>query len=145
MNEDSIDDLLKQLSDSALTLKNFVEDNEDLHKVQRSNKEQQQAKQTRVANSLHKVRKHADALFRAIACGWSRQCHERHGAMLRLEHRCQRESYASQAAPGGAVAAVRFTVLFSWQKHATQESVSWHETSIMMLDEDGSQVLRHKP
>ena len=143
MNEASIDDLLKQLSDSTLTLKGFVDDNEDLHEVQRSNKEPQQAKQTRVANSLHKVRKHANALFRAIACGWSRQCHERHGVMLRLEHRCQRECYAQQASPGGTVAAVRFIVLFSWQNHATHDSVSWHETSILTLDEDASQVLHH--
>ena len=54
MNEASIDNLLKQLSDSALTLRNFVDDNEDLHHIQRSNKEPQQARQTKVANSLHK-------------------------------------------------------------------------------------------
>ena len=142
MNEASIDDLLKQLSDSALTLRNFVDDNEDLHHIQRSNKEPQQARQTKVANSLHKVRRHANALFRAIACCWSHQCHERHGAMLRLEHRCQRGCYAPQASSGGGVIAVRFTILFSWQNHATQESVSWHETTIMTLDEDSSQVLR---
>lgn len=88
MNKASIDNLPKELADSALTLKDFIDDNEDVHQVLRSNKEPQQAKQTRVANSLHKVRKHANALFRAIACGWGRQCHERHGAMLRLEHRC---------------------------------------------------------
>ena len=142
MNEASIDDLLKQLSDSALTLRNFVDDNEDLHHIQRSNKEPQHARQTKVANSLHKVRRHANALFHAIACGWSRQCHERHGAMLRLEHRCQKGCYAPQASSGGAVTAVRFTILFSWQHYATQESVSWHETTIMTLDEDSSQVLR---
>ena len=143
MNEASLDDLLKQLSDSTLTLKQLVDDNEDLHQIQRSNKEPPQAKQTKVANSLHKVRRHADALFRAIACAWSRQCHERHGAMLRLEHRCQSECHASQASSGAGIAAVRFTILFSWQKHATQESLSWHETSILTLDEDGSQLLRH--
>ena len=138
MNEASIDDLLKQLSDSALTLRNFVDDNEDLHHIQRSNKEPQQARQIKVANSLHKVRRHANALFRAIACGWSRQCHERHGAMLRLEHRCQRGCYVPQASSGGGVTAVRFTILFSWQDYVTQESVSWHETTIMTLDEDNS-------
>ena len=139
MNEASIDDLLKQLSDSALTLRDFVDENEDLHQIQISNKEPHQAKQKRVANTLHGVRKHANALFRAIACGWSRQCHERHEAMLCLEHRCQREHYAPQASSGG----VRFSILFSWQKHATQESVSWHETSILTLDEDNPQVLHH--
>ena len=33
MNEASIDILLKELSDSALTLKDFVDDSEDLHKI----------------------------------------------------------------------------------------------------------------
>lgn len=128
MNEASLDDLLKGLSDSAVTIENFVDDNEDLHQIQRSNKELQQAKQTRVANSLHKVRKHANALFRAIACGWSRQCHERHRAMLRLEPRCQEAYHALQAPSGVGKTAVRFTILFSWQNQAAQESVSWHET-----------------
>ena len=144
MNGASIDDLLKQLSDSALTLKGFVDDNEDLHQIQRSNREPQQAKQNRVANSLHKVRKHANALFRAIACGWGRQCHERHEAMLCLEHRCQREHHAQRASAGGGGTVVRFKILFSWQKKASQESVSWHEISIVTLDEDSSQALRKK-
>ena len=143
MNDASIDDLLKQLSDSMLTLKTFVDDNEDLHHIQRSNKEPQQARQTKVANSLHKVRKHANALFRAIACGWSRHCHETHWAMLRLEHRCQGECYAPQVSSARGMTAVKFTILFSGQKHATQESVRWHETSVSTLDEDSSQVLRH--
>lgn len=112
MNEASLDDLLKGLSDSALTVENFMDDNEDLHQIQRSNKELQQAKQTRVANSLHKVRKHANALFRAIACGWSRQCHERHRAMLRLEPRCQEAYHALQSPSGVGKTAVRFTILF---------------------------------
>ena len=142
MNEASIDDLVKQLSDSALTLRNFVDDNEDLHHIQRSNKEPQQARQIKVANSLHKVRRHANALFRAIVCGWSHQCHERHGAMLRLEHRCERGCYVPQTSSGRSVTAVRFTILFSWQNYATQESVSWHETTIMTLDEDSSQASR---
>ncbi|KAL9133434.1 MAG: hypothetical protein Q9175_005386 [Cornicularia normoerica] len=55
MNKASIDNLPKELADSALTLKDFVDDNEDVHQVLRSNKEPQQAKQTRVANSLHKA------------------------------------------------------------------------------------------
>ena len=143
MNEASIDELMKGLSDSALTLRDFVDDNEDLHQIQRSNKEPQQAKQTRVANSLHKVRLHANALFRAIACDWSRQCHERHGAMLCLEHRCREEYHALHAASEGGKRAVRFTILFSWQDQATQESVSWHETSVVTLDEDSTHVLRH--
>ena len=142
VNEASIDDLLKQLSDSALTLRNFVDDNEDLHHIHRSNQESQQARQTKAANSLNKVRRHANALFHAIACGWSHQCHEKHGAMLRLEHRCERGCYSPQASSSGGVTAVRFTLLFSWQNHATQESISWHETTIMPLDEDSSQVLR---
>ena len=142
MNEASIDDLLRQLSDSALTLRNFVDDNEELHHIQKSNNEPQQARQTKVANSLHKVRMHANALFRAIACGWSRQCHERHGAMLRLEHRCQKGCYTPQASSGRGLTAVRFIILFSWQNHAAQESVSWHETTILTLDEDSSQALR---
>lgn len=112
MDEPSLDDLLKGLSDSALTIKNFVDDNEDLHHIQRSNKELQQAKQTRVANSLHKVRKHANALFRAIACSWSRQCHERHRATLRLEPRCQEAYHALQSPSGVGKTAVRFTILF---------------------------------
>lgn len=142
MNEASIDILLKELSDSALTLKEFVDDNEDLHQIQKSN-EAQQAKQTRVANSLHKVRKHANALFRAIACGWSRQCHERHEAMLCLEPRCQEAYHAPQAAPRMGETVIGFTILFSWRKHVAQESVLWHETSVLMLDEDSPHVLRH--
>ena len=141
MNEASIDDLLKQLSDSALTLRDFVDDNEDLHQIQRSNKEPQQVKQHRVANSLHKVRKHANALYRAIACGWSRHCHERHGAMLCLEHRCRREHQPPQVPSGYEGTAVRFIILFSWQEQATQESIAWHETSILTIDEDCSSVL----
>lgn len=124
MNEASIDDLLKELSDSALSLKDFVDENEDLHQIQRSNnKELQQAKQTKVANSLHKVRKHANAFFRAIACGWSRQCHERHGAMLCLEPRCQEQYHVLQAAPGGDKTAVRFTILFSWQSRPLRKKI----------------------
>ena len=92
--------------------------------------------QIRVANSLHRVRKHADALFRAIACGWSRRCHERHGAMLCLQPRCQEEHQVLQAASRGGKRAVRFTVLYSWQKQVVQESVSYHETLILTLDED---------
>ena len=143
MNEASIDDLLKQLSDSTLTLRDFVDDNEDLHQIQRSNKEPQQIKQHRVANSLHKVRRHANALYRAIACGWSRQCHERHGAMLCLEHRCHRKHHIPQGPTGYDETAVRFTILYSWQEQATQESVAWHETSILTIDEDYSSVLSH--
>ena len=143
MNEASIDDLLKQLSDSALTLRDFVDDNEDLHQIQRSNKEPQQIKQHRIAKSLHKVRKHANALYRAIACGWSRQCHERHGAMLCLEHRCHRDHHAPQVSSGNDATAVRFTILFSWQEQATQERIAWHEISILTIDEDGSSVLSH--
>lgn len=143
MNEASIDELLKQLSDSALTLKSFVDDNEDLHQIQRSNTDPHQAKQTRVANSLHTVRKYANALFCAIACGWSRQCHERHGAMLCLEHRCREEHHSVQAASRGGKTVVRFTILFSWQKQAAQDSVSWHETSVLTSDEENPLVLRH--
>ena len=144
MNEASIDILLQDLSDSALTLKGFVDDNEDLHQIQiqKSNKAQE-AKQTRVANSLQKVRKHANALFRAIACSWSRQCHERHEAMLCLEPRCPEVYHAPQAASRVGETVIGFTILFSWRKHAAQESVSWHETSILMLDEDNPRVLRH--
>ena len=141
MNEASIDDLVKELKDSTLTLKGFVDDNEDLHLIQRLNKEPQQAKQTRVANSLHRVRKHANALFRAIACGWSRHCHERHRAMLLLEPRCQEEHQALQAASRGGKTAVRFTTLFSWQEQAAQENVSWHETLIVTLEEDNPRDL----
>ena len=144
MNEASVDDLLKQLSDSALTLKDFVDDKEDLHQIQRSNKEPRQAKQNRVANSLHMVRKHANALFRAIACGWSRQCHERHGALLCLEHRCQREYLVPQVSSRGSGTAVRFTILFSWQAQVTQESVFWHEISVLTPDEDDPHALCHK-
>ena len=143
MNEASIDELLGELSDSTLSLRDFVDDNEDLHQILISNKEPQQAKLTRAANSLHKVRKHADALFRAIACGWSQQCHERHGAMLCLEHRCQEKYHALQAASAGGKTAVSFTILFSWQNQASQGIVSWHETSILTLDEDSPHVLRH--
>lgn len=143
MNEASIDNLLKELSDSALTLKDFVDDSEDLHQIQKSNKEPQQARQIRVANSLHRVRKNANALFRAIACGWTRHCHERHGAMLCLEPRFQEEQQALQEASRRGNTAVRFTILFSWQKQAAQGSVSWHETLILTLDEDSPYLLRH--
>ncbi len=143
MNEAGIDDLLKELSDSTLTLRDFVDDNEDLHRIQKSNKEPQRAKQTRVANSLHTVRRHANALFRAIACGWSRQCHERHEAMLCLEPRCQEESRAQHAASGRGKMVVRFTILFSWQKQTAQENVSWYATSILTLDEESPCVPRN--
>lgn len=112
MNEASIDDLLKELSDSALTLRDFVDDNDDLHQIQRSNKEPQQAKQFKVASSLHQVRKHANALFRAIACGWSQEGHERHGAMLFLEHRCQEGCHALHAVSEGDKTAVGINILF---------------------------------
>ena len=142
MKEACIDDLLKGLSDSALTLKDFVDDSEDLHQIQRSNKEPHQAKQNRVANSLHKVRKHANSLFSAIACGWGGQCHEKHGAMLCLESRCQEASHSQQIALRDGQTVVRFTILFSWQEQAVQENISWHETSILTLEEDGQHVPR---
>lgn len=143
MNEASIDILLKELNDSALTLRDFVDDNEDLHQIQRSNKEGQQAKHIRVANSLQRVRKYANALFRAIACGWIRECHERHGTMLCLEPRCQEEHQALQAASRGYEKAVRSTILFSWEKQAARESVLWHETLILTLDENSPRLPRH--
>ena len=139
MREASIDDLFNQLSDSALTLKGFVDDNEDLHQIQRSNKEPHQAKQNRVANTLHKVRKHANGLFSAIACGWGGQCHERHGAMVCLESRCQGASHGEQIALRDGKTVVGFTILFSWQEQAVQEHIAWHETSILTLEEDSQQ------
>ncbi|KAF6238033.1 hypothetical protein HO173_003667 [Letharia columbiana] len=129
MDEPSLDDLLKGLSDSALTIKNFVDDNEDLHHIQRSNKELQQAKQTRVANSLHKVRKHANALFRAIACGWSRQCHERHRAMLRLEPRCQ-EAYHALQSPSGVVL-MFFAIRRKWE---LRSEIAAHRRKLDMFE-----------
>lgn len=143
MNEASIDDLLKGLKDSTSILKDFVDDNEDLHQIQKSNKEPQQAKQTSAAKSLHIVRKHANALFRAIACGWSRECHEKHGAMLCLEPRCQQGYQAVQAASRVGKTPVRFTILFSWQKQAAEETVPWHETLVVTLGEDSPRDLRH--
>ena len=139
MKEKRIDDLLNDLSDTALTLRNFVDDNEDLHQIQRLNKEPHQAKQNRVANSLHKVRKHANGLFLAIACGWGGQCHERYGAMLCLESRCQETSHAQHIALRGGKAVVKFTILFSWQEQGIQEHVSWHDISILTFEEDSQQ------
>ena len=140
MSEASIDDLLKELSDSALTLKDFVDDSEDLHQIQKLNKEPHQAKQNRIASSLHKIRKHANGLFSAIECGWGGKCHERHGAMLCLEPRFHEASHAQHVALRGGKTVVRFTILFSWQAQAAQEHIAWYETSILPLEEDGQYV-----
>ena len=142
MREASIDDLLKELSDSELTLKVLVDDNEDLHQIQRLNKGPHQTKHNRIASSLHKVRKHANGLFSAIECGWGGQCHERHGAMLCLESRCQEASHPQHIAVGGGRNVVRFTILFSWQEQVAQEHLSWYETSILTLEEDSQYIPR---
>ena len=139
MSEASLEELLRNLSDSALSLKDFIDDIEDLFQIQRSNKEPRGAKQKKIANSLHMIRKHANALFRAVLCGWSQGSHDRHDAMLCLEHRCQENRFTMKATPQGGVNGIIFTLLFSWQ--ATSNTISMYVTSVMTVEEDSSMLL----
>ena len=141
MSEASLEELLRNLSDSALSLKDFIDDNEDLYQIQRANKELRGAKQKKITDSLYMIRKHANALFRAVLCGWNQGCHDRHDAMLCLEHRCQDNRYTMRTTPQGGVNGTMFTLLFSWQPQATSSTISMYETSVMTIEEDSSMLL----
>lgn len=134
MSEASIDELLKNLSHSTMTLKDFIDDSEDRHQVQRSRKEPNERKQERTTNFLNAVRKHANALFRAIGCGWGQTCHERHNAMISLESRCSHQ--VLKMSSQGSAKGTEFTLLFSWQQQATTEVNIWHETTVISVDVD---------
>lgn len=141
MSESSIDQLLKDLCDSTLTLREFVDDNEDLHQIQRSNEGPPGAKIKKVTSSLYAIRKHANALFRAITCGWSQNCHERHEVMLCLEHRCLNNRYTLRTTSKDGADGTVFILLFSSQYPSSSDSKLWHETSVITIEEDGSRLL----
>lgn len=126
MSEDTIEELLKGLETSTSTLRHLIDDNEDLHQIQRANTEPEEAKHRRITESLDAVRRHANALFSAILCGWDGTCHEKHKVMLCLEHRCSQNQRASGLTP----TLVKFTLLFSWQEQTALKSMVWHETLV---------------
>lgn len=117
-----------------MTLKDFIDDSEERHQVQRSREEPNEKKQERSTNFLNAVRKQANALFRAISCGWGQTCHERHSAMMCLESRCSHQTFKTSH---GSANGTKFTLLFSWQQPATAEVESWHEISVVSVDVDG--------
>ena len=140
MSEARIGELLRDMDDSVLTIKGFIDDNEDLHQIQRSHQEPREAKRKKITNSFHVIRKQANVLFRAILCGWGHDCHERHHAMIRLEDRCQDHKDKCRELQGG-LDRVRFRLLFARQHMASPESSSWQESSIMTVEEDSYTLL----
>lgn len=140
MSEARIGELLKEMDDSVLTIKGFIDDNEDLHQIQRSHQEPREAKRKKITNSFHVIRKQANVLFRAILCGWRHDCHERHHAMLRLEDRCQDYKDKRRELQGG-LNTVSFRLFFSRHHMASPESSLWQETSIMTVEEDSYTLL----
>ena len=114
MSEARIGELLRDMDDSVLTIKGFIDDNEDLHQIQRSHQEPREAKRKKITNSFYMIRKQANVLFRAILCGWGHDCHERHHAMLRLEDRCSDFEHLQ-----GRLDTVKFRLFFSRQHMAT--------------------------
>lgn len=141
MSEASLEELLRNLSDSAMSLKDFIDDNEDLHQIQRSNEEPRGGKQKNITNSLHVIRKHSNALYRAVLCGWNQGCHDRHDAMPCLEHSCQDNRYTMRATPQGGVNDTMFTLLSSWQPQASSNTISIYEIWVMTIEEDISVLL----
>lgn len=142
MSEASLDELLKNLSHSTMTLKDFIDESEERHQVQRSRKEPNEKKQERTANFLNAVRKHANALFRAIGCGWGKGCHQRHNAMMSLGSRCGHQVLLTPSQ--GSAKGTEFTLLFSWQRQATTEVDIWHETTVISVDVDEWSLLHGK-
>ena len=140
MSEARIGELLRDMDDSVLTIKGFIDDNEDLHQIQKSHQEPREAKRKKITNSFHVIRKQANVLFRAILCGWGHDCHERHHAMLRLEDRCQDYEHKCEELQG-RLDTVSFRLLFSRQHTASPESSPWQESSIMTVEEDGYTLL----
>ena len=140
MNEARIGELLRDMDDSVSTIKGFIDDNEDLHQIQRSHKEPREAKRKKITNSFYMIRKQANVLFRAILCGWSHECHERHHAMLCLEDRCQDDEDKRKESPRG-LGTVKFRLFFSKQHMASPESSSWQESSIVTVEEDSCTLL----
>ncbi len=140
MSEARIEKLLRDMDDSVLTIKGFIDDNEDLHQIQRSQQEPREAKRKKITNSFHMIRKQANVLFRAILCGWGHDCHERHHAMIRLEDRCQDYERKYRELQGG-FDTVSFSLFFSKQHMATPESSSWQESSIVTVEEDSYTLL----
>ena len=140
MSEARIGELLRDMDDSVLTIKGFIDDNEDLHQIQRSHQEPREAKRKKITNSFHVIRKQANVLFRAILCGWGSDCHERHQAMLRLEDRCQDHEHKCRELQGG-LNTVSFKLFFSRHHMASPESSLWQESSIITVEEDSYTLL----
>lgn len=144
MSEARIGELLRDMEDSVLTIKGFIDDNEDLHQIQRSHQEPREAKRKKITNSFHMIRKQANILFRAILCCWGHDCHERHHAMLRLEDRCQDYEH-NHGELQGRFDTVKFRLLFPQQHMVTPESSSWQESLIVTIEEDSCTLLNRIP
>ena len=139
MSEARIGELLRDMDDSILTIKGFIDDNEDLHQIQRSHLEPREAKSKKITNAFHMIRKQANVLFRAILYGWGHECHEKHHAMLRLEDRCQ--DYKDKCRELQEWDTVSFRLFFSRHHMTSPESSLWQETSIMAVEEDSYTLL----
>ena len=140
MSEDRIGELLTDMDYSVLKIQGFIDDNKDLHRIQRSRQEAREAKRKKITNSFHMIRKQANVLFRAILCCWGHDCHERHHAMLRLEDRCQDYEH-KHGELQGRLDTVNFGLFFSQQHMITPESSSWQESLIVTIEEDSCTLL----
>ena len=141
MSEARIGELLRDMDESVLTIKGFIDDNEDLHQIQRSYQEPRDAKRKMITDAFHMIRKQATSLSIAISWGWNHDCHEAHHAMLRLEDRCQDYEHKCGELEG-SLNTVNFKLFFPKKQMATPESSLWQESSVLIAKEDSRTLLK---
>ena len=128
MKEDDLEDLIKNLNESQLSLKSFVDDSESLHQLEATRSSA--GSDSEMAKTLYSVRPHAEDLFRTLGAKCKAHCHPCHDAVLLLESRCfirkHRQNMGNQA--------VQFRILFLTD--ASLPASSWHETVVAVRNKD---------
>jgi hypothetical protein len=140
MNESDLDELLTNLSNSTLNLKDLVDDSDALHQIKQTGND---SRGKNYAKALYTIQRHANTLFRALTASWDLKCHPTHDTMLCLEDRCKGRHSASIARPAGfGKGAVEFVLLFLWHPEQSDANTpSWHETSISIVEDHLSRIL----
>ena len=140
MDESDLDELLANLANSSLTLRDLVDDSDALHQIKQTGIN---SRGKNYAKALYTIQRHANALFRALAASWNLKCHSTHDTMVCLEDRCKgRQSASITKLAGPSRGAVEFVVLFLWQPEQSTATIPmWHETSISMVEDHLSKIL----